>query len=126
MRRQMPASCPVCSGPYEITRCTCTQCGSELSGHFTGCDFCGLTDEEARFVLTFLKCRGSIKEVEKELGISYPTVKSRLEAVISRLGLTATPSSEELKEQRLQTLDRLSRGEITPDQAAEILKNQNL
>ena len=82
--------------------------------------------DEARFVLTFLKCRGSIKEVEKELGISYPTVKSRLEAVISRLGLTATPSSEELKEQRLQTLDRLSRGEITPDQAAEILKNLNL
>jgi hypothetical protein len=121
----MPTTCPVCGGEYEITRCACTQCGSELSGRFTGCDFCGLSDEEARFVLTFLKCRGSIKEMEKDLGISYPTVKSRLEAVIARLGLAATPASDELKDQRLQALDRLSRGEITPDQAAEILKNLN-
>jgi hypothetical protein len=116
----------VCGGNYEITRCTCTKCDSELSGHFTGCDFCQLSDEEAHFVLTFLKCRGSIKEMEKDLGISYPTVKSRLEAVIARLGLAATPASDELKDQRLQTLDRLSRGEITADQAAEILKNLNL
>ena len=126
MRRQMPTICPVCGGEYEITRCTCSKCGSELSVHFTGCDFCQLNDEEARFVLTFLKCRGSIKEMEKELGISYPTVKSRLEAVITRLGLISTPASDELKDQRLQTLDRLSRGEITSDQAAEILKNLNL
>jgi hypothetical protein len=62
---------------------------------------------------------------EKDLGISYPTVKSRLEAVITRLGLIASPASDELKDQRLQTLDRLGRGEITSDQAAEILKNLN-
>ena len=126
MRRQMPSACPVCGGEYEITRCTCTKCGSELAGHFTGCDFCQLSEEESRFVLTFLKCRGSIKEVEKDLGISYPTVKNRLEAVIVRLGLAVTPAADEIKEQRLQILSQLSNGEITADQAAELLKSLNL
>ncbi len=126
MKRKAPTTCPVCGGDYEITRCTCTKCESELNGHFTGCDFCRLDGEEARFVLTFLKCRGSIKEVERELSISYPTVKSRLEAVIAHLGLSTTPSSDEIKEQRLGIIDRLSRGELTADEAAEMLKGLNL
>ena len=122
MRRQVPAVCPVCGGEYEITRCTCTKCGSELAGHFTGCDFCNLTDDEQYFVLTFLKCRGSIKDMEKELGISYPTVRSRLDAVISRLGLAVMPPAEVIKEERRRIFDQLENGEISADQAAEMLK----
>lgn len=123
MKMKAPATCPVCGGEYEITRCTCTKCSSELGGHFSGCDFCGLTDDEAYFTLTFLKCRGSIKDVEKELGISYPTVRSRLDSIIERLGLKPAMSGEELKEERRQVFERLDRGEITADQAAEMLKN---
>jgi len=122
MRRQAPAVCPVCGGEYEITRCTCTKCGSELAGHFSGCDFCNLTDDEQYFVLTFLKCRGSIKDMEKELGISYPTVRSRLDAVISKLGLAVMPSAEVIKEERRRIFDQLENGEISADQAAEMLK----
>jgi hypothetical protein len=123
MKRKAPTTCPVCGGEYEITRCTCLKCGSELGGHFSGCDFCSLSDEDAYFVLTFIKCRGSIKDMEKELGISYPTVRGRLDTVIGRLGLKATKSPEDLKEERKQIFDRLDRGEITADQAAELLKN---
>ena len=123
MKRKMPSVCPVCGGKYEITKCTCTKCGSELAGHFTGCDFCALSDEDAYFALTFLKCRGSIKDVEKELGISYPTVRSRLDTVIGRLGLKPALSPEELKEERRNVFERLENGEITADQAAEMLKN---
>lgn len=123
MARKAPKTCPVCGGGYEITRCTCTKCGSELGGHFTGCDFCALTDDEAYFVLTFLKCRGSIKDVEKELGISYPTVRGRLDAVIGRLGLKASLSSEERREERLKVFAKLENGEITADEAAEMIKN---
>ena len=122
MRKQAPAVCPVCGGEYEITRCTCTKCGSELAGHFSGCDFCNLTDDEQYFVLTFLKCRGSIKDMEKELGISYPTVRSRLDAVISKLGLAVMPSAEVIKEERRRIFDQLENGEISADQAAEMLK----
>jgi hypothetical protein len=123
MKHKAPSACPVCGGAYEITRLTCQKCESELGGHFTGCDFCNLTNDEELFVLTFLKCRGSIKDVEKELGISYPTVRSRLDAVLERLGLKSTISAEDIKEERKHILSRLETGEITADQAAELLKN---
>lgn len=123
MKRKAPSICPVCGGQYETTRLTCCGCNSELSGSFSGCDFCKLSDEEEFFVLTFLKCRGSIKDVEKALGISYPTVRGRLDAVIKKLGLESSMSSDEIKEERKKVFDRLDKGEITADEAAEILKS---
>jgi hypothetical protein len=123
MNRKAPSICPVCGGQYETTQLTCSNCRSELKGSFSGCDFCKLTEEESLFVLTFLKCRGSIKDVEKSMGISYPTVRSRLDAVIKRLGLESSMSSDELREERKHIFDRLDKGEITADEAAELLKN---
>ncbi|MDD5018450.1 MAG: DUF2089 domain-containing protein [Eubacteriales bacterium] len=123
MKLKAPSACPVCGGQYEITNLTCKKCKSELGGHFSGCDFCNLSDEDARFVLTFLKCRGSIKDVEKELGISYPTVRGRLDGVIKRLGLKSSISPDEIREERKQVFDRLDKGEISADEAAELLRN---
>ena len=123
MKLKAPTTCPVCGGEYEITRLTCKKCGSELGGHFSGCDFCNLSEEDAYFILTFLMCRGSIKDVEKHLGISYPTVRGRLDAVIKRLGLKGSASPEEIKEGRKQIFAQLDKGEINADQAAELLKN---
>lgn len=122
VKRKAPSTCPVCHGQYETTRLTCSGCGSELSGKFSGCDFCRLSDEEEYFVLTFLRCRGSIKDVEKAMGISYPTVRGKLDAVIKKLGLESSMSSDEIKEERKKVFDKLDRGEITADEAAEILK----
>lgn len=123
VKRKAPFNCPVCGGQYETTRLTCSGCNSELSGKFSGCDFCKLTDEEEFFVLTFLKCRGSIKDVEKAMGISYPTVRGKLDAVIKKLGLESSMSSDEIKQERKKVFDRLDRGEITADEAADILKS---
>lgn len=123
MARTAPTTCPVCQGEYEITALTCKKCGSELNGHFHGCDFCDLSQEDAFFVLTFLKCRGSIKDVEKELGISYPTVRSRLDRVISTLGLEASLSKDEIKVEREKIFTKLENGEITAAEAAELIKN---
>ena len=122
MKKKAPTICPVCGGQYETTRLTCTNCQSELTGNFSGCDFCKLSEEDQYFILTFLKCRGSIKDVEKHMGISYPTVRGKLDAVIKRLGLESSPSSDELKEERKQILSKLDKGEITADQAAELFK----
>ena len=123
MRLTAPTTCPVCGGDYEITKLTCKKCGSELGGHFSGCDFCNLSEQDSFFVLTFLKCRGSIKDVEKELGISYPTVRNKLDNVIKRLGLKSTVSQQDIKAQRQNIIDRLDKGEITANQAAEELRN---
>jgi len=123
MKLTAPTNCPVCGGEYEITQLTCKKCKSELGGHFSGCDFCNLSDDDAFFVLTFLKSRGNIKDVEKELGISYPTVRGRLDTVIKRLGLKASVSPQDIKEERTNIFEQLENGEITADQAAEMLKS---
>lgn len=123
MGHKAPTTCPVCQGEYEITKLACTKCESELNGHFSGCDFCNLSPEDAYFVLVFLKCRGSIKEVEKDLGISYPTVRGRLDKVITSLGLVASLSKDEIKLGRDKIFTSLETGDITATEAAELIKN---
>lgn len=121
MKLAAPTTCPVCAGEYEITKLTCENCDSELNGHFSGCDFCGLSDEDAFFVLTFLKCRGNIKDVEKELGISYPTVRGRLDVALKRLGLTDSGSQDDIQQQRSHILNQLDNGELDVAQATALL-----
>jgi len=123
MKLRAPTNCPVCGGEYEITKLNCSKCKSELGGKFSGCEFCSLSDEDTHFILTFLKCRGNIKDVEKELKISYPTVRGKLDGVLKRLGLVGGISEEEIKKERAQIFDKLNNGEISADQAAEMLKN---
>ena len=96
---------------------------TELSGEFSPCRFCRLEEKHLQFVETFLRCRGSIKEVERALGVSYPTVKNMLDAALSALGLDEKPELRALreKEERSEILQRLSNGEIGVDTAIEAL-----
>ena len=64
-----PSQCPVCGEPMQVTRLHCPNCHTELSGQFTPCRFCTLEEKHLQFVEVFLRCRGSIKEVERTL---YP------------------------------------------------------
>lgn len=119
-----PTICPVCGGEYEISTLTCRKCKSELNGRFEGCEFCSLTESDKTFLLTFVKCRGNIKEVEKELSISYPTVRNKLESLNSRLGFEPNKMDETmLKQERHKIIQQLENGEITANEAAEFLKN---
>lgn len=114
-----PSVCPVCSGSLEITALTCNGCGSELRGKFSGCDFCSLSAGDKSFLLVFIKNRGNIKEIEKELGISYPTVRSKLDNIIAALGLKAEPVADQTRE---EVLSMLERGEISVQEAVKMLK----
>jgi hypothetical protein len=89
----------------------------KLSGRFRGCPFCGLSDEEIGFALTFLRCRGNIRDVEKALGISYPTVRARLESLTKRLGLVA-------QESPVHVIELLEKGEISVDEAVRLIKGR--
>lgn len=82
--------------------------------------FASMTPEEENFLRVFLAARGSIKEVERQLGISYPTVKNKLEALLNKLGLGSL--QEEAKRRRMQIVERLERGEITAQDAIGLLK----
>ncbi|HOM02962.1 MAG TPA: DUF2089 domain-containing protein [Acetivibrio sp.] len=121
MGREALGKCPVCNNETTITRITCDKCHTTIEGHFELCKFCRLTPEQKLFVDVFIKCRGNIKEVEKELGVSYPTVKNKLEDVANALGYK---SEEEPVEEvnRKEILDKLYEGEISVDEALDLLK----
>jgi hypothetical protein len=73
-------------------------------------------------MLIFIKNRGNIKEVEKELDISYPTVRNKLDDLIELLGFPVSREQEDYKSARLEILEKLGSGELSATEAAERLK----
>jgi hypothetical protein len=116
-------ACPVCTETMEITELTCPSCKTQLKGTFKATNLNRLTKEQLQFVEIFVKCRGSIKEVEKELKISYPTVRSRLEQVISAMGFPVDSQEEDqnLYEQS-DVIDSFANGNITFEETIAKLK----
>jgi len=115
--------CPVCNNETEVTRINCNECGTIIEGHFHLCRFCKLTDEQKSFIDVFIKCRGNIKEVEKELGVSYPTVRNKLEDVAGALGYRSEASSNVNAENKKTVLEKLNTGELSVDEALALLKD---
>lgn len=106
-----------------VSRLTCTHCQTRLEGDFSPCKFCRLPVDQIEFIEVFIKCRGNIKDVEKELGISYPTVRNRLESVIQSLGYRAEKIDvQEERESRQKILASLEKGEINSQEALRQLK----
>ncbi|NLW27789.1 DUF2089 domain-containing protein [Acetivibrio saccincola] len=121
MNREVLGKCPVCGGDTSITKIRCSKCKTTIEGDFDLCKFCRLTPEQKEFIDVFIKCRGNIKEIEKELGISYPTVKNKIEDVVMALGHKVDDRVYESID-RKEILDRLNNGEISVDEALELLK----
>jgi hypothetical protein len=122
LRRPMLGQCPVCGGKMYVARLQCNSCNSTLEGRFDTCRFCQLNPEQLLFIEVFLGARGNIKEVERELGISYPTVRSRLDSVLQSLGYKTDQAAEEDRRSRQEILEAIDAGEMTVEQATKILK----
>jgi hypothetical protein len=123
----MPGHCPVCGDTLNVNKLHCSTCDTSLEGHFALGRLSRLSADQLHFVETFLQCEGTLKRVEKELGISYPTVRARLEDVIRTIGFEvvsdyADQPSRMSETERGEVLDRLSRGEISSEEALEILR----
>ncbi|HET8568517.1 MAG TPA: DUF2089 domain-containing protein [Candidatus Limnocylindria bacterium] len=117
------ASCPICAEPLQVVRLECAACGTSLEGSFALGRFHRLAADQLDFLETFIRCRGNFKDVERELGISYPTVRSRLDAVIRALGFTTQAEPDRDAERRKEILKELADGRIAPDDAAALLEN---
>lgn len=117
-----PGSCPICSKEMKVTRLECEYCLSALEGSFSLCKFCLLSHDQIRFVEVFLRSRGNIKEVERALGISYPTVRNRLHEIIGALGYEVDDGRDSIQERRKEILDSLEQGEIDASEASKLLK----
>ena len=119
---QVLTRCPVCGDDLRIVRLECPSCGSALQGNFTLGRLARLTREQLQFVEVFIRCRGKIKDVEWELGISYPTVVARLNEVVQAMGFEVRQEDADLAGRRQQVLDELAAGKITAAEAAGRLR----
>lgn len=122
--RTVMGRCPVCEGELEVARLHCRGCGTSLEGRFALGKFQALSREQLQFAEVFIRNRGNIKEMERELGISYPTVRGRLDALIRALGYDVPEESKPTTEGRKEILAQLERGEITSEEAIKLLRGR--
>lgn len=118
--------CPICQDTLHVTRLKCRNCDTTIEGHFALGRLYYLTTEQLSFVETFLRCEGKIKWVEKELGLSYPAVRSRLTNVIRSMGYEVGPNDDEVvsEERRMEVLTELNKGNLSAEEALAILRGE--
>lgn len=120
--RKILEKCPACQNAVIVTRIRCTRCDCEVIGQFQPTIFNRLPPESLAFVETFIRLRGNIKEMERELGLPYSTIRNRLDEVITELGFVHSGLKDARLASRRAVLDRLESGEITAEDAAEELR----
>lgn len=118
--RSAPRHCPVCGDQLLLTRLGCANCFTELSGRFESCEFCALTADDRQMLKVFLASRGNMKELERHLGVSYPTARLRFDALLAKLGIDRPAPAP-----NLETLEALARGEINVDDALSRMGGQS-
>lgn len=116
----IPQKCPSCSSSLAVTQLTCTACGTGVVGYFELSPFFRLSAESLRFLETYIRNRGNVKDVERETGESYWAIRRRLDEVIGEMGFAVQPGPER-PAQRKEILERLSRGEIDVPEAKRLL-----
>lgn len=141
MARDVISTCPVCANELTITRLQCRGCGTSLEGEFGVGRFGRLAQEQLTLLESFLRSRGNLREMERDLGISYPTIRGRLDALVRALGLAdgeatpeppaeataaqddAAPATTDVSAERRQILERLARRELSAEDAAAALRS---
>ena len=128
MAHDVIATCPVCANELAVTRLRCSSCGTTLEGEFSVGRFGRLNRDQLTLLESFLRSRGNLREMERELGISYPTVRARVEALVRALGFGSRGDVEVSEddtmvvplpaESRATILERLARHDITAEEAA--------
>lgn len=114
--------CPVCAGKMAISELTCESCGTLIRSRFSLPELCRLPDELYQFLIVFIKNRGVIRDIEKELGVSYPTVRARLDELLMALGFKEQVGRADPGE----VIEMLERGEITPGEAERLLRGEKI
>jgi hypothetical protein len=133
MPHDVISTCPVCSSELAVTRLHCRSCGTTLEGDFSVGRFGRLSRDQMTLLESFLRSRGNLRDMERELGISYPTVRSRVEALVRALGFGPRGDEDDTDEttasapasgggSRQEILERLARHEIGAEEAAAAIR----
>ena len=120
----VPGECPVCGGELIVTKLSCRQCDTVIQGRFITGPFANLNNDQLVFLEVFIKNEGKITHMEKDLGLSYPTIRNRLHEIIRALGYD--PDKDDpialTDEERRKILEDLNEGRITSEEAMQMLK----
>ena len=129
---KMLSRCPVCENALRVTELTCRHCDTSVRGTFDTCRFCRLPPEHLNFIETFLRCEGNLSRVEKDLNLSYPTVRNKFAAALAALNFNSRNDeteqaepvavSAEYETRRREILNEIALGTMTADEAAEALR----
>lgn len=118
--------CPICQDQLQVTQLHCGSCDTSINGHFSLGRLHHLTPEQLDFVETFIRCEGKIKRVEQEIGLSYPAVRARLNAIVLAMGYDLERDDDEddtlVDMNRSEILGRVANGELTAKEAAALMR----
>ncbi len=125
MKKKQLHDCPVCGSELRVKVLACPSCRTKIEGDFSPPEskLFSLSREDLEFVEMFVQSRGSIKEMEKALGVSYPTVRGMLDSVIGKLGYAVDRGVA--PDKRKEILDRLDKGELSVGEATKLLKGDS-
>jgi hypothetical protein len=135
MPHDVISTCPVCASELAVTRLHCRTCGTTLEGDFSVGRFGRLNRDQLTLLESFLRSRGNLRDMERELGISYPTVRSRVEALVRALGFGPRSDAAEAEERdegaepaakprtRAEILEALAGHELTAEEAAAAIRS---
>lgn len=119
----MPTHCPVSGEPLEVTRLHAPRSGVAIEGRFLPNEFALLDRESLDLLRLFVKVRGNLKELERILGVSYPTVRGRFESLLRALGYeTLVDDAEVVAAARSEILLQIERGEVSAEEATKALQ----
>lgn len=119
MEIPIPVHCRICERELTVERVACHRCDCALEGNFTLPLLARLTREEQKFIEIFISLSGNLKNVASTLGVSYPTVRNRLDRIIA--SLEALAEADQRKREEL--IDSVERGDIPPEVAARLLED---
>jgi hypothetical protein len=115
-----PRECPVCASDLVVTGCGCPECGTGITGAFAMCRYCALSEDETEMLRVFLVSRGNMRELEKHLGVSYPTTRQRFADLLAKLGLEDATATAR-KADRDKVLADLAAGRLSVEEAESLL-----